>query len=61
MLRKEIMDVLLEGGSECRRNPLKMQKCENGDNFPQNAPIKFIFGPEFEVDQTLFQGNLTSS
>ena len=51
MLRKEIMAVLSEGGSECIGNPVTIQKYENVDSLPRNGPMDVIFGPELVIDE----------
>ena len=38
MLRRKIMAVLSEEGSECIGNPIQTQKYENLDNLPKNGP-----------------------
>ena len=64
MLRRKIMAVLLEGGSESHTNPIHMQKYENVDNFPKTGPMEFIFGPQLDIDKRnlfwMVDENLTS-
>ena len=50
MLRKEIMSVLLEGGSEYIGNPIERRKYKNFDSLPKTGSIYFIFGPKLEID-----------
>ena len=59
MLRKKIMAVLSEGGSECIGNPIQIQKYVNGDNSPKNGSMEFIFGPDLDIDEKPFSEKLT--
>ena len=54
MLRKEIMAVLSEQGSEYLRNPIQIQKYENVDNLPKACPMEFIFVLELGIDEQNF-------
>ena len=51
MLRKEIMTVLPEEGSECIGNPMEIKKYGNVDNLPKTDPLEFIFGPQLDIDE----------
>ena len=44
-LRKEIMTVLLERGSECIGYPSQIERYENVVNLPKTGSSEFIFEP----------------
>ena len=51
MLRRITIAVLSKCGSECKENPLQMQKFQNIDNFPKTGLMEFIFRPELDIDE----------
>ena len=54
MLKKKIMAVLSEGSSECKGNPIQIQKYKNVDNLPKNCPMAIIFVPELAIEERNF-------